>query len=116
MLVITRKNGQKVMINDDIEITVVESRNGVCKLAISAPKNMKIYREEIYMQIKLANLVGQNTPTTALDELSTIVDNQKDKINPKNPEVNKTEEIVIDDFEMNKNKRIFISKKKLSNE
>ena len=39
MLIITRKNGQKIMINDDIEITVVESRNGTCK----------IYREEIYV-------------------------------------------------------------------
>ena len=47
MLVITRKNGQKIMINDNIEITIVEARNGVCKVAIQADKDVKIYREEI---------------------------------------------------------------------
>ena len=51
MLVITRKNGQKIMINDNIEITIVEAKNGVCKVAIKADKDVKIYREEIYLQI-----------------------------------------------------------------
>ena len=58
MLVISRKNGQKIMINDNIVITIVEVRNGQCKIAIDADKDVKIYREEIYYQIKLANLVG----------------------------------------------------------
>ena len=52
MLVITRKNGQKIMINDNIEITIVEAKNGVCKVAIKADKDVKIYREEIYLQMK----------------------------------------------------------------
>ena len=47
MLVISRKNGQKLMINDNIVITIVEARNGVCKLAIDADRDVKIYREEI---------------------------------------------------------------------
>ena len=45
MLVITRKNGQKIMINDNIEITIVEAKNGVCKVAIKADKDVKIYRK-----------------------------------------------------------------------
>ena len=45
MLVISRKNGQKIMINDNIVITIVESRNGQCKIAIEADKDVKIYRE-----------------------------------------------------------------------
>lgn len=47
------------MINDNIEITIVEAKNGVCKVAIKADKDVKIYREEIYLQIKLANLIGK---------------------------------------------------------
>ena len=50
MLVVSRKNGQKIMINDNIVITIVESRNGQCKIAIDADKDVKIYREEIYFK------------------------------------------------------------------
>ena len=45
MLVISRKNGQKIMINDNIVITVVDIKGGQCKLAIEADKDVKIYRE-----------------------------------------------------------------------
>ena len=37
MLVIARKNGQKVIINDNIEITVIETKPGSCRLEIKAP-------------------------------------------------------------------------------
>ena len=73
MLVITRKNGQKIMINDNIEITVVEAKNGSCKIAIQADKDVKIYREEIYLQIKLANLVGKSTNVSAVDSVSDLL-------------------------------------------
>lgn len=73
MLVITRKNGQKIMINDNIEITIVEAKNGVCKVAIKADKDVKIYREEIYLQIKVANLIGKNTNTSAVDSVSNLI-------------------------------------------
>ena len=73
MLVITRKNGQKIMINDNIEITIVEAKNGVCKVAIKADKDVKIYREEIYLQIKLANLIGKNTNVSAVDSVSDLI-------------------------------------------
>ena len=73
MLVITRKNGQKIMINDNIEITVVDAKNGVCKIAIQADKDVKIYREEIYLQIKLANLIGTNAKVSSVDSVSKLV-------------------------------------------
>ena len=73
MLVITRKNGQKIMINDNIEITIVEAKNGVCKVAIKADKDVKIYREEIYLQIKLANLIGTSTKVSAADSVSELI-------------------------------------------
>lgn len=73
MLVITRKNGQKIMINDNIEITIVESKNGVCKIAIKADKDVKIYREEIYLQIKVANLLGKNSQTSSVDSVSDLI-------------------------------------------
>ena len=75
MLVITRKNGQKIMINDNIEITIVEAKNGVCKVAIKADKDVKIYREEIYLQIKLANLMGTSAKVSAIDSVDQLIKN-----------------------------------------
>lgn len=81
MLVISRKNGQKIMINDNIIITVVDVRNGQCKLAIDADRDVKIYREEIYYQVKLANLVGKNTNTNEVDSVSSLLKDNKLKLN-----------------------------------
>ena len=67
MLVITRKNGQKIMINDNIEITIVEAKNGVCKVAIKADKDVKIYRETRYLNI-VWYLYGMSP-----DQMSTCV-------------------------------------------
>lgn len=81
MLVISRKNGQKIMINDNIVITIVEAKNGQCKIAIDADRDVKIYREEIYYQIKLANLVGKNADVNAVNSVSSIIRDNKSKIN-----------------------------------
>ena len=108
MLVISRKNGQKIMINDNIIITVVDSRNGQCKIAIEADKDVKIYREEIYYQIKLANLVGKNTSTTVVDSVSDLLKDDNIKLN------NEVELNFIDsEIELdNNNSKTFIIKKK----
>ena len=81
MLVVSRKNGQKIMINDNIVITIVDVRSGQCKIAIEADKDVKIYREEIYYQIKLANLVGKNTNTNTVDSVSDLLKDSKIKLN-----------------------------------
>jgi len=96
MLVITRKNGQKIMINDNIVITIVESKNGQCKVAIEADKDVKIYREEIYYQVKLANLVGKNTNVNAVDSVSDLLKEQKVKINDKVEPTSEASEIIVD--------------------
>ena len=109
MLVITRKNGQKIMINDDIEITVVEAKNGYCKIAIKADKNVKIYREEIYLQIKLANLIGTNAKVSAVDSVSQLIKDGNNLLNDNKIEATPAnDEVVVED---KKSKSIKISKK-----
>ena len=95
MLVITRKNGQKIMINDNIEITVVETRNGSCRIAIKADKDVKIYREEIYLQIKLANLVGTNAKVSAVDSVDNLIKGGT-VLNDKNLDTTVSDEVVVD--------------------
>ena len=109
MLVISRKNGQKVMINDNIVITVVESKNGIVKLAIEADKDVKIYREEIYYQIKLANLIGKNTSVNNVDSVTSMLKEDKSKINNKVEATSEAGEVVMEKPEKTKS---FIIKKK----
>lgn len=51
MLVVGRKQGQKIMIGDDIEVCIVEAR-GQVKVGVLAPKEVAVHREEVYERIK----------------------------------------------------------------
>ena len=110
MLVITRKNGQKIMINDNIEITIVEAKNGVCKVAIKADKDVKIYREEIYLQIKLANLIGKNTNVSSVDSVSELI-KVWTSLNDKSASAPSEDEELVVDENKNKKNSIRINKK-----
>ncbi|MDD3239115.1 MAG: carbon storage regulator CsrA [Lachnospira sp.] len=55
MLALSRKKDEAIIINDDIEITVIEIKGDQVKLGISAPKSVPIYRKEVYVQIQNAN-------------------------------------------------------------
>lgn len=55
MLVLTRKTGQKLIIGDNIEVIVLETKGESVKIGIKAPKNITVYREEIFEEIKKAN-------------------------------------------------------------
>ena len=52
MLALTRKKGESIVINNNIEISVLEIRGDQIKLGISAPKDVPIYRKEVYLQIQ----------------------------------------------------------------
>jgi len=48
MLVLSRRKGERIVINDDITITVVETRNDKVRLGFEAPREVEINREEVY--------------------------------------------------------------------
>lgn len=73
MLVLSRKNGQKIIINDSIEITILESKFDNCKIAIEAPRDVKIYREEVYKQIQLSNKMSKDTSLDGINSLINLV-------------------------------------------
>ena len=55
MLALTRKKGEALMINNNVEITILEVRGDQVKIGISAPKDVPIYRKEVYLQIQEEN-------------------------------------------------------------
>lgn len=52
MLILTRKPGETICINDDIRVTVLSVQGQQVKLGISAPEDVAVHREEIYQRIQ----------------------------------------------------------------
>ena len=55
MLVLTRKPGEKILIGDNVSLTVVEVKGDSVRIAVDAPRDIKIYRGEIYEAIIAEN-------------------------------------------------------------
>ncbi len=55
MLVLTRKTGESVVLGNHIKVTVVELSPGTVRLGFEAPRDVSIYREEIYSEIAAMN-------------------------------------------------------------
>ena len=55
MLVLTRKKDQTLVIGDHIEITVLDIQGDQIRLGVDAPKSIKIYRKELYLEIQEEN-------------------------------------------------------------
>lgn len=61
MLALSRKKGEALIINNNIEITVLEIKGEQVKLGINAPKEVPVYRKEVYIQIQNSNKEATNT-------------------------------------------------------
>ena len=69
MLALARKVNESIILNDNIEVTVLEVK-GDLKIGINAPKDVPIYRKELFVQIQEANAAAANTVNpAALGEL-----------------------------------------------
>ncbi len=55
MLALTRKKGESLMIGNNVEIMVLEVRGDQVKIGINAPKEIPVYRKEVYLQIQKEN-------------------------------------------------------------
>ena len=58
MLALSRKKGEALIINNNIEVTILEIKGDQVKIGIGAPKEVPIYRKEVYVQIQEANKVA----------------------------------------------------------
>ncbi len=60
MLALSRKKNEALVINNNVEITVLEIKGEQVKLGISAPREVPVYRKEVYVQIQDANKEAVN--------------------------------------------------------
>ena len=73
MLILTRKPGESLYIGDTVKVTIVEIKGNQIRVGIEAPQELRIYREEIYMQILEENKSAAAIdlgPDSGLDALS----------------------------------------------
>ena len=71
MLILSRKKDDCVMIGDQIELWVVDIRGDTVRLGIKAPKDVKVYRHEVFVEIQKANRAAAITNVPELPELNT---------------------------------------------
>lgn len=70
MLALSRKKDESIIINNNIEITVIEVKGDQVKIGITAPKSVPVYRKEVYDQIQESNKESANSVSLeALKEL-----------------------------------------------
>lgn len=66
MLALTRKKGESIVVNNDIEISILDIRGEQVKVGISAPKDVPVYRKEVYLQIQKENEESSNAENMEL--------------------------------------------------
>ena len=69
-LCLTRSRGEKILIGDNIRIEVVSVHNQKVRLLIEAPREVKVYREEIWLEIQKEAATGspaEKPPTVGGD-------------------------------------------------
>jgi len=62
MLILSRKLGERIIIGDDVVISIVEVRGDQVKLGIEAPRNVKVFRQEVFNSIQQENLRAAESP------------------------------------------------------
>ena len=55
MLALTRKKGEALVINNNVEVTILEIRGDQVKIGVEAPKNVKVFRQEVFNAIQTEN-------------------------------------------------------------
>jgi carbon storage regulator len=65
LLVLTRKSNQSIMIGDDIEVSVLAVMGEKVRIGISAPREVPVFRKEVYLEIQLDGAEGDRREEVA---------------------------------------------------
>lgn len=71
MLALSRKKNEALIINNNIEITILEVKGDQVKVGIAAPREIPVYRKEVYLQIQEANTAASDV-ASAVDALKSM--------------------------------------------
>lgn len=69
MLILTRKKDEQIIISGNISITILEISNDKVKIGIDAPKDVKIFRSELFEDTKQTNIESSSISIEAIETL-----------------------------------------------
>lgn len=69
MLVLTRKKDQTIVINDNVEITVLDIQGDQVRIGINAPRSVSVHRKEVFLEIQQENKKASEVGNVSLDEI-----------------------------------------------
>ena len=76
MLILTRKIGEAIAIDNNIKIKLLEIKGGQVKLGVEAPSNVTVHREEVYLRILEENKKAAMEAPADLATVSQMLDKQ----------------------------------------
>jgi carbon storage regulator len=79
MLVLTRKRGERVLIGDDIIITVIDVRGEGVRIGFEAPKGIPIQRHEVVAAVSEANIAAAAADAGDADKLAQLLKRTTEK-------------------------------------
>jgi carbon storage regulator len=71
MLKITRRTGERIILGDDIIVTLLEVSGQTARIGIDAPRAIPVYREEIWVEVKRENEEAAKATATPLPDVSS---------------------------------------------
>ena len=77
MLVLSRKKGETIIIGDNIEISVIDIQGDTVRIGINAPRDISIYRQELYQEIQAENRKALENLEKMKDQLPMLKDYNK---------------------------------------
>ncbi len=80
MLVLTRRHGESVRIGPDIRITIVASTGAQVRIAIEAPEEIGIFREEIFEQVASANVEAASQGNALVGPIRAVRGHAKNRM------------------------------------
>ena len=72
MLALSRKKDEAIVINNNIELTILEVKGDQVKIGITAPKSVPVYRKEVYLQIQKSNKEAAEETVNTLEALKNL--------------------------------------------
>jgi carbon storage regulator len=72
MLVLSRRKDESIIIGENIEVTIIDIQGDVIRLGIDAPKEVSIYRKELWIDITEANQAATQTVSNIADKINLL--------------------------------------------
>jgi len=79
MLVLTRKLGEVIRVGESVTVRVLEMKGNQVRLGVEAPREVRIYREEVYRAIRRENEEAAVREAGSVDAASSAWQNQRDR-------------------------------------